>query len=191
MVTHSGFGAGGGEVSAHQVWVPRHVRVGLGGADPLGAAHTLDAGGAHQPGDLVGPTSWPARRERPSRPSMRCRPGSCPPTTAARPGVSPDRAGPRRRLPVLDPVVAARGHLQHAADELDPQTSARDDLVAVGVDERGYFWCWRSSSAPKKLARFKISLARLSSRFSCSSSMMRLASAGSPRARDPGRCPPA
>ncbi len=78
--------------------------------------------------------------------------------------------GPRRGLPVLELVVAARGHLQHAADELDPQTTARDDVVAVGVDERGYFLCWRSSSAPKKLAAlFKISLARLSSRFSCSS----------------------
>jgi hypothetical protein len=52
----------------------------------------------------------------------------------------------------------------------EPQTPAGHDIVAVGVDERGYFLCWRSSSAPKKLAAlFKISLARFSSRISCSS----------------------
>ncbi len=48
----------------------------------------------------------------------------------------------------------------------------------MGVDERDYFLCWRSSSAPKKLAaRFRISLARLSSRFSCSRSLIRWDSA--------------
>ena len=48
------------------------------------------------------------------------------------------------------------------------------ELVAVDVDEGDYFLCWRSSSAPKKLAaRFRISLARLSSRTSCSRSLTR------------------
>lgn len=37
----------------HQLQVPRHVRVGLGGADPLGAHHDLDPSSAHQSGDLV------------------------------------------------------------------------------------------------------------------------------------------
>ena len=54
---------------------------------------------------------------------------------------------PHRGRTVLDRVVVARGHLQHTADELDPQTPAGDDIVAVGVDEPGYFLCWRSSSA--------------------------------------------
>ena len=54
------------------------------------------------------------------------------------------------------------------------------------VDEVDYFSCWRSSSAPKKLAaRFRISLARFSSRISCSRSSdpLRL------RGRHPGRVP--
>src|SRR5271166_3139483 len=82
-------------------------------------------------------------------------------------------AGARRRRPGFGVVVGAWGrrHLcasQHGADGLDPE------LVAAGVDEGDYFLCWRSSSAPKKLAaRFSISLARLSSRFSCSSSLIR------------------
>ena len=76
---------------------------------------------------------------------------------------------PCRRFPLLDLVVAARGHLQNCADALDPQTPTLDDIVAVSVNERGYFLCWRPGSAPKKLAAlFKISFARLSSRFSCS-----------------------
>ncbi len=57
-----------------------------------------------------------------------------------------------------------------------PQAPARDDVVAVGVDERSCL-CARSSSAPKKLAAlFRISLARLSSRFSCSSAFILAAS---------------
>ncbi len=60
---------------------------------------------------------------------------------------------------------------------LTPQTPARDDINAVSVNERGYFLCWRSSSAPKKrAARLRISLVRLSSRFSCSSALILAAS---------------
>ncbi len=53
-----------------------------------------------------------------------------------------------------------------------------DDVAQpVGVDERSYFLCWRSSSAPKKLAALlRISLALLSSRFSCSSACIFAAS---------------
>ena len=148
-----------------------HARVGLGGPDPLGAPHALDPGGAHQPGDLV-----PADVVAGAAGRLPDLPGAVDPVVVL-PQLPHDRAHhlitlvPRRGLAVLDRVVAARGHLQHAADELDPQTPAGDDIVAVGVDERGYFLCWRSSSAPKKLAAlFKISLARFSSRFSCSSS---------------------
>ena len=56
-----------------------------------------------------------------------------------------------------------------AASRNDPTTKQTDDirqpsnldpeLLAVVVDEVDYFLCWRSSSAPKKLAaRFSISL---------------------------------
>src|SRR5699024_9739408 len=47
-------------------------------------------------------------------------------------------------------------------------------LVLVRLDERDYLLCWRSSSAPKKeAARLRISFARRSSRFSCSSAFSR------------------
>ena len=93
---------------------------------------------------------------------------------------------PRGRFPLLDLVVAARGHLQNCADALDPQTPTLDDIVAVSVNERGYFLCWRSSSAPKKLAAaFKMSLARRSSAFS---RLRRLSSASSSVVA-PGRRP--
>src|SRR5690606_25510681 len=75
----------------------------------------------------------------------------------------------RRRRTIAGRVVGARSHLQHAADGLDSERATLDDIVLVRVDERDYFLCWRSSSAPKKLAAlFNISLARRSSRFSCS-----------------------
>ena len=43
-----------------------------------------------------------------------------------------------------------RSHLQHAADELDPEPAPLHDDVAVGVDEPRNLRYWRSSSAPKK-----------------------------------------
>jgi hypothetical protein len=147
-----------------------HARVGLGGADPLAAPDTRDPGGAHQPGYLV-----PADVVSGTLSRLPNLPRTVDPVVVL-PQLPHDRAdefialGPCRGLAVFDRVVAARGHLQHAADELDPQAPPGHDIVAVGVDERGYFLCWRSSSAPKKLAAlFKISLARFSSRISCSS----------------------
>jgi hypothetical protein len=51
------------------------------------------------------------------------------------------------------------------ADGLDPE------LAPVDVDQGDHLLCWRSSFAPKKLAaRSRISLARVTSRSSCSSS---------------------
>src|SRR5215213_4833713 len=80
-------------------------------------------------------------------------------------------SGPGRGPASLGRVIRARRHLQHGADGLDAE------LVAVRVDERDYLLCWWSSSAPKKLAaRLRISFARRSSRFSCSSSRSRAAS---------------
>jgi hypothetical protein len=46
-------GSVGSEVAADQVRVAGHTLLGSGGADPLGAPHALDPGGAHQPSDLV------------------------------------------------------------------------------------------------------------------------------------------
>ncbi len=139
----------GSEVPAHQVRVPRHARVGLGGADPLGAPNPLDPSGAHQPRDLVA-----ADVMAPASGGLPDLPGAVNPVVVL-PQLTHHRAhhlialGTGRRLTILELVVAARGHLQHGADELDPQTPTRDDVVAVGVDERGYFLCWRSSSAPR------------------------------------------
>src|SRR5690606_19291750 len=79
--------------------------------------------------------------------------------------------GPARRRPVAGGVVGARSHLQRLADGLDPEPTTIHEIVLVGRDERDYLRCWRSSSAPKKVAaRRRISLARRSSRTSCSSS---------------------
>jgi len=81
------------------------------------------------------------------------------------------RWGPRLRHP-----VRVRGDLaavlgEHTADRLDPEA------VPVSVDEGDYLFCWRSSSAPKKVAAdLRISLARRSSLFSRSRSFIRVRS---------------
>src|SRR6476469_8145716 len=157
--------------------MPPGARVGLGGADPFAATHPFDAGGPHQPGNLIAAhvVTGPACRF----PQL-VRPVDA---VVVLPQLDQGRtqdgvtAGPLRRSAGLGRVVGARSHrhpcgAQDDADGLDPE------LLAVGVDEVDYFLCWRSSSAPKKLAaRFRISLARLSSRFSCSSSLTRADSA--------------
>lgn len=79
--------------------------------------------------------------------------------------------GARRRRTLPRHPVGVRGNLatvlgEHPTDRLDPEARP------VGVDEGHYLGDRRSSSAPKKLAAaFKISLARLSSRFSLRSSL--------------------
>src|SRR5690606_9596401 len=143
----------------------------------------FDAFGAHQPGDLVpadvvsGPTSGLPQLPRPVDAVVVF------PQLAQRRGQFSVAPGTCRRPARLGGVVGARRHLQPCvgqdrADGLDSELLALHDVVAVGVDERHYLLCWRSSSAPKKLAaRLRISFARLSSRFSCSSSLIRWASA--------------
>lgn len=51
---------GGGELPLDQVRVTRDGRSPAGRQDRLGLAGGLDPGGAHEPGDLSRPTSWPA-----------------------------------------------------------------------------------------------------------------------------------
>src|SRR6202012_1242548 len=81
------------------------------------------------------------------------------------------------RRAVAGGVVGARSHLQHLTDGLDPEPATVHHLVLVLVDEPDYLRCWRSSSAPKKVAaRRRISFARRSSRTSCSRSLTRSAS---------------
>ena len=77
--------------------------------------------------------------------------------------------------------VHRRGNLQDPADRLDLET------LPVLVNERLHDFLWRPSSAwaEKAPARHRISLTRLSSRFSRSSSLMRRASA----VLTPSRCP--
>ena len=163
-------GGGRGEVAADQVGVTRAGRIGPAGADLLAASGAFDAGDAHQPGGLVAADVVTGANCR--FPQLA---GAVDPVVVL---PDPDQNRDHRGvaliagagLPVAGRVVGARGHLhpcaaQDRADGLDPE------IGAVGVDEVHYFLCWRSSSAPKKLAaRFRISLARLSSRFSCSSS---------------------
>lgn len=162
-----------GEVAPDQIKMPRCFRVGFGGAYPFAPARSDHPGGPHVPGHLIAPDVMTSAAG--GFPQLAC------PVDAVvvRPQLfegSSSRcvaAHPRRWGPGFGRVVGARGHphacrSQDGADGLDPE------FLAVGVDERDYFLCWRSSSAPKKLAaRFKISLARLSSRISCSSSLTR------------------
>ena len=177
-MTHSWFGCRRGEVPSHQVRVARRARVRPGGADPLSAPDTLDPSGAHQPGDLVPADVVPGAAGGLPQLAGTVDPVVVLPQLAVSCGPSAaSRCGPGRRWPGLGRVVGARSdlHLRRGRmvhDRLDPEARA------VGVDERDYLLCWRSSSAPKKLAaRFRISLARFSSRFSCSSSAIRCASA--------------
>jgi len=139
-VTHSWVRCHGGALPADQVGVPRRSRLGAGGADPLGPPHALDPGAAHQPGDLVATDAVTSTLR--GLPDL---PGAVDPVVVL-PQLQHHRRhhsialGTSRRWPLLaglDLVVAAWGHLQLAADELDPQTPARDDINAVSVNERG------------------------------------------------------
>ncbi|CCI51474.1 hypothetical protein BN13_1060002 [Nostocoides jenkinsii Ben 74] len=135
--------------------------------------HALDSQPPHQPGDLV-PADVVARAlgglpqlvgpvDLPVRDPQRHQDLHHDQVT--------DRTGRRSDLPLLRGVIAARSHLQVPADELD------SELSTVLVDERDDHFKGRSSSAAKKAeARFSRSLARRSSRFSCSNSLMRFAS---------------
>ena len=158
--------------------MPRRGWIWPGRLDPLRTRRALDAGGSHEPTGLVPADVDPGTAgglpeladavdavvRVPERHQLRDE------------GRVADRA-PRRGA-AFRGVVGARSHLQQAADGLDPERATLDDVVLVRVDERDYFRCWRSSSAPKKdAARFKISFARRNSRTSCSSSRTRRASA--------------
>ena len=78
---------------------------------------------------------------------------------------------PAGRWPGAGRVVGGWGDLQDLADRLDPED------VTVSVDVARHRFAGRSSSAAKKAeADLRISLARRSSRFSRSSSLMRWAS---------------
>jgi len=48
-------------------------------------------------------------------------------------------------------VVGGGGDLECLQDRLDPPSTPTGCCVPVGVDEGDYLFCWRSSSAPKKL----------------------------------------
>lgn len=69
-----------------------------------------------------------------------------------------------------------------------PRAGLPRHVVAVCVDEVDDYLCWRSSSAPKKLAaRLRISLACFSSRFPCSNAVNLVESS----LLTPCRCPSA
>jgi hypothetical protein len=76
------------------------------------------------------------------------------------------------RLRVTSRVMSARSHMQDLA--VDSEPAAVHHVVLVGLHERDYLRCWRSSSAPKRVAaRGRMSFTRRGSRFSCSSSLSR------------------
>jgi hypothetical protein len=159
-----------GEVAVHQVRVPRRGWVSFGGPHPFAAPDPLNACGPHQPGHLIATDVMTIATSRFPEFAGPIDAVVVFPELAQRRPEDGVAQGPRRWDPGFGVVVGAQGHLQACAaqdraDGLDPE------LPAIVVDEIDYFLCWRSSSAPKKLAaRFRISLARLSSRISCSSS---------------------
>ena len=118
-----------GEVAAHQIAGALRAGGGLGGAHPALAGRPGDAGGAHQPGDLVAADvmAGPAGR----RPEL-AGPVDPPvgrPDRHQRRSHRPVAASPLRLGPRLGVVIRRRGELQSPPDRLDPE------LAAVGVDE--------------------------------------------------------
>ena len=172
-MTHSWFGAVAVKSRLDQVRVPRRGRVGPGGADPLGAPRRPRCPRRASAGRPGRGRCRGRPGGRPSRACGRRRPGSCPPTAARSAGpstASRGRAG--RGRPGLGGVVACSGPPAARCRWARPRDSARDDVVAVGVDERDYFLCWRSSSAPKKARRpLQDLVGPAQLRFSCSSSL--------------------
>src|SRR5690625_82557 len=164
-------GSRGREVTVHQIRVTWCSLVVAGGAVLLGAPYSLEAGLAHQPGGLIpadvdsGPTGGLPQLADPVNAVVRL------------PEFNKlwdelciaQRAG--RGWARLRGVIGAGSHLQDSADGLDSQTLPGHDIVLIRVDKLDYLLCLRPGSAPKKLAaRLRISLARRSSRFSCSNS---------------------
>ena len=169
---------GCGELPLHQIRMPSRGRIGPGRLHPLRPDRSLDTRCPHEPARLIPADLNPRPASRfPEFPDPIDAIVVFPESDKLRgqDGVT-DR--PRRRGTVFRGVIRARSYLQEVADGLDSKRATLDDVVLVRVDERDYFRCWRSSSAPKKdAARFRISLARRNSRTSCSSSRIRRASA--------------
>src|SRR5438309_11642695 len=99
------------------------------GADPPGAQHALDAGLAHQPGSLIPADLDPRPAGRlPQLP----RPIDL---EVVLPQLGQPRrqlliaAGTRRERPLPRGVVAARSHLQHPADGLDPEPATLHHIL--------------------------------------------------------------
>ena len=159
------------ELPVDEIRVPRGGRIRPRRRHALRTGRALDARCAHEPAGLVSTDLDP--RTAGALPELTDPVNAIirlpEPDEPRRHNSVADR--PRRRRTILRGVIGARSYLQQTADGLDSERATLDDVVLVRVDERDYFRCWRSSSAPKKdAARFKISLARRSSRFSCSSS---------------------
>src|SRR5450755_1762557 len=157
--------------------MPAGAAVPMRGPDALATQRALDPGLTHQPGSLVTANVDPgAPGGLPQLPRPIDLIVGLPQLHQPQTKLSVAHSAPGRR-PVPSGVVGARSHLQHLTDGLDSEPSCVHNVVLVGVDERHYLRCWRSSSAPKKVAaRRRISLARRSSRTSCSRSLTRSAS---------------
>ena len=146
-----------GEVPLDEIGRPCRSGIRPGGAYPLLALDTPYIQPTHQAGDLVAAGS-PGRDPQLARP------------IDAVVGLPQDQQQrhhlrvahrTRRRRAALGRPIRGGGHLQRSADGLDPETGT------IRVDELQDHRCRRSSSAPKKTAaRWRISFARRSSRFS-------------------------
>ena len=152
----------------------RHLRISHGGALCLASAHTLQALLAHQPLDGAARHSNALAIEL--QPDLVCAvdlqvgvPHTLNLRHQHRIALGSQRAQAWLPLTCGMKPVRGWGNLQDAADRLDPK------LLAVLVDEGLQDLMRRSSSAWAKnaLASFRISLARRSSRFSRSRSLMR------------------
>jgi hypothetical protein len=167
------------EVAVDEIGGPGGGGVGTGGADPdisagadeaLGTDETLD--GAASDLDALASQLGPHLAGAVETPT--------PPAVLEHPADLDDQLGvtdsPRRRRPGPGGVVGARGDVQtvlaeHPAHRLDPEP------CSVFVNERDHHGCRGSSSRAKNEdAAKRISLARLSSRTSRSSSLIREAS---------------
>ena len=176
-VTQSRFGTVAVNSRFTRSGVPCRGRIWPGRLHPLRPGRALDPCGAHEPARLISADVDPgATRDLPELSD----PVDAVVVLPGRHQLRGQRSVAHRasgRGTVFRGVVGDRSHLQQAADGLDSQRAAFDDVVLTRVDERDYFRCWRTSSAPKKdAARFKISFARRNSRTSCRSSRSRRAS---------------
>lgn len=113
----------------------RRLRVGLRGLHALLAAHALNLEHFHEPGNLISPnTNACASRRFPELTNPINGVVRVPEFKKLRHDLSVSSL-PSRLWPAVRGVIRGWGHLQYTADELDPKTTASNNVVLVRVDE--------------------------------------------------------